>query len=85
MKGSAEGGGEAVVGWGVEAEEVDALGGLSADDTATGGNGKSEERWNWWHFLIDSVSRRMFSGSDPVVEKVAVIYGASLRSYLEYL
>ncbi len=83
MKGSAEGGGEAVVGWGVEAEEVDALGWLSADDTTTGGNGKTEERWNWWHFMIDSVSRQMFSGM--VVEKVTVIYGASLRSYLEYL
>lgn len=81
VKGGAEGGGEAVVGWGVEAEEVDALSGLSAGYTSTGGDGKSKERWNRWHFYVDSVGRRMARGSDSGVEKVDN-YGACLRSYL---
>ncbi len=59
VKGGAEGRGEAVVGWGVEAEEVDALSGLSAGYTSTGGDRKSKERWNRWHFYIDSVRRRV--------------------------
>lgn len=58
MKGGAEGGGEAIVGWGVEAEEVDALRGLSAGYMATRGDGKVEERWNGRHCSPRCMERR---------------------------
>ena len=48
-KSGAERGCDAVVGWRFEAEEIDTLGGLRANNATIGGNWENKEGWNGRH------------------------------------